>query len=108
MILVDKPSNNTDTNSNSGSGRNFNGRNQPRKSNSNGRSFGNKGQNNGSFGGNQRNRCRGRGRFDTSPNVRRPRVASKTVDKHKGRCFYCNEFEHFIRECPKKIEDEKT
>ena len=50
----------------------------------------------------------GRGRFDTSPNVRRPRVASKTIDKDKGRCFYCNEFGHFIRECPKKTEDEKS
>ena len=51
---------------------------------------------------------RGRGRFDTSPNVRRPRIASKTIDKDKGRCFYCNEFGYFIRECPKKIEDEKS
>ena len=78
--------NNTSTNNNSGSGRNFNGRNQSRNSGSNGKSFGNKGQNNGNFGGNQRNR--GRGKFNTSPNVRRPRVASKTVDKDKGRCFY--------------------
>ena len=22
--------------------------------------------------------------------------------------FYCNEFRHFIRECPKKIEDNKS
>ena len=101
-------SNNTGANSNSGSGRNFNGRNQSRNSGSNGKSFGNKGQNNGNFGGNQRNRHRGRGRFDTSPNVRRPRVASKTVDKDKGRCFCCNEFGHFIRECPEKIDDEKS
>ena len=50
----------------------------------------------------------GRGRFDTSQNVRRPRVASKITDKDKGRCFYCNEFGHFIRECPRKIEDEKS
>ena len=90
-------SNNSSTNSSSGSGRNFNGRNQSKSSGSNGKTF-----------GNQRNRCRGRGRFDTSPNVRRPRVASKTIDKDKGRCFYCNEFGHFIRECPKKIEDEKS
>ena len=98
--------NNTGTIDNNGSGRNFNGRNQSRNSGSNGKSFGYKGQNNGNFAGNQRNR--GRGRFDTSPNVRRPRVASKTVDKDKGRCFYCNEFGHFIRQCPKKIEDEKS
>ena len=98
-------SNNTVTNNNSGNGRNFSGRNQSRNSGSNGKTFGNRSQNNGNFGG---NRGRGRGRFDTSPNVRRPRVASKTVDKDKGRCFYCNEFGHFIRECPKKIEDEKS
>ena len=49
---------------------------------------------------------RGRGRFDKSPNIRRPRVASKTVDKDKMRCHYCNEFEHFIRECSKKNRDE--
>ena len=48
------------------------------------------------------NRGRGRGRFDASPNVRRPRVASKTIDKDKGRCFCCMSLE-----CPKKIEDEK-
>ena len=77
-----------------------------RNSGSNGKSFGSKGQNNGNFGGNQRNR--GRGRFDTSPNVRRPRVASKTIDKDKGRCFYCNEYGHFIREYTKKIGDEKS
>ena len=70
--------------------------------------FGNRGQNSSNFGGKQRNRGRGRGRFDTSPSVRRPRVASKTIDKDKGRCFYCNEFGYFIRECPKKIEDEKS
>ena len=97
-------STNNSTNGNTGSGRNFNGRNQSRNSSRNGKSFSNKGQNNGNFSGNQRNR--GRGRFDISPNVRRPRVASKTIDK--GRCFYCNEFEHFIKECPKKVEDEKS
>ena len=101
-------SNNSGTNSSSGSGMNFNGRNQSRSSGSNGKTFGNRSQNNGNFGGNQRNRCGGRGRFDTSPNVRRPRVVSKTIDKDKGRCFYCNEFGHFIRECPKKIGDEKS
>ena len=65
-------------------------------------------QNSGNFGGNQRGRGRGRGRFDTSPNVRRPRVASKPVNKDKGRCFYCNEFGHFVKECSKKIEDERN
>ena len=59
--------------------------------------------------GNFRNRGQGRGRggFDKSPNVRRPRVASKIVDKYKMRCHYCNEFGHFIRECSKKTRDEK-
>ena len=58
-----------------------------------------------SFRGNSRGR--GRGRYDSSPNVRRPRVASKTVDKDKGRCYYCHKFGHFISECQKKTEDEK-
>ena len=98
--------NNSGTNGNSSKGRNFNGRNQTRNGNNNNRLFGNRGQTNGTFSGNQRNR--GRGRFDTSPNVRRPRIASKTIDKDKGQCFYCNEFGHFIRECPKKIEDVKS
>ena len=53
-----------------------------------------------------RGKGRGRGRFDKSPNVRRPRVASKTVDKDKMRCHYCNEYGHFIRECSKKNRDE--
>ena len=98
--------NNSGTNGNSSNGRNFNSRNQSRSSNNINRSYGNRGQNSGKFDGNQRSR--GRGRFDTSPSVRRPRVASKTIDKDKGRSFYCNEFGHFIRECPKKIEDEKS
>ena len=46
-------------------------------------------------------RSRGRGRFNKSPHVRCPRVVSKTVDKDKMRCHYCNEFGHFIRECLK-------
>ena len=86
--------------------RQFNNRNQIGNSNGNRRPFFNRGQSNGNFGGNQRGR--GRGRYDKSPNVRRPRIASKTVDKDKGRCFYCNEFGHFIRECSKKKEDEKS
>ena len=97
--------NNSNANGSRGSGRNFNVRNQSRNSSSNSRPFGNRSQTNGSFGGNQRNRSRDRGWFYTSPNVRRPRVASKTVDKDKGRCFYCNEFGHFIRECPRMDTD---
>ena len=70
-------SNSSGTNGNSSNGKNFNGRNQSRNSSSNNRPFGNRGQNNGNFGRNQRNR--GRGRFDTSPNVGRLRVASKMI-----------------------------
>ena len=91
-------------NNNNNRDRNFSNRNQSGNSNGNRKPFGNRSQNNGNFGGN----CRGRGRFDTSPNVRRPRVASKTVNKDKGRCFYCNEFGHFIKECSKKTEDERS
>ena len=93
---------------NSSRDRNFSNRNQSGNNNGNRKPFGNRGQNNGNFGGNQRGRGRGRGRFDTSPSVRRPRVASKTVNKDKGRCFYCNEFGHFIKECSKKTEDERS
>ena len=63
------------------------------------------GQGRGNFRGSMRGKGRGRGRFDKSPNVRRPRVASKTVDKDKMRCNYCNEFGPFVRECSKKNRD---
>ena len=99
---------NSGQNSNNSRDRNFGNRNQLGNNNGNRKPFGNRGQNNGNFGGNQRGRGRGRGRFDTSPNVRRPRVASKPVNKDKGRCFYCNEFGHFAKECSKKIEDERN
>ena len=99
---------NSGQNSNNSRDRNFDNRNQLGNNNGNRKPFGNRGQNNGNFGGNQRGRGRGRGRFDTSPNVRRPRVASKPVNKDKGRCFYCNEFGHFAKECSKKIEDERN
>ena len=69
--------------------------------------FRNRGQGRGRFKNDYRGRGRGRGGFDKSPNVRRPRVASKTVDKDKMRCHYCNEFGHFVRECSKKTRDEK-
>ena len=32
---------------------------------------------------------------------------SKTVDKDKMRCHYCNEFGHFIREYSKRSRDEE-
>ena len=69
--------------------------------------FRNRGQGRGRFKSNFRGKGRGRGGFDKSPNIRRPRVASKAVDKDKMRCHYCNEFGHFIRECSKKTRDEK-
>ena len=81
-----------------------NGNNSQRNNNG---SFGNRGQGRGNFRGNIRGKGRGRGRFDKSPNVRRPRVDGKTVDKDKMRCHYCNEFGHFIRECSKGNRDEK-
>ena len=99
---------NSGQNSSNSRDRNFSNRNQLGNNNGNRKPFGNTGQNNGNFGGNQRGRGRGRGRFDTSPNVRRPRVARKPVNKDKGRCFYCNEFGHFAKECSKKIEDERN
>ena len=95
-------------NNNNNRDRNFSNRNQSGNSNENRKPFGNRSQNNGNFGGNQRGRGRGRGRFDMSPNVRRLRVASKTVNKNKDRYFYCNEFGHFIKECSKKTEDERS
>ena len=67
--------------------------------------FRGRGQGRGNFRGNVRGKGRGRGRFDKSPNIRRPRVARKTVDKDKMRCHYCNEFGHFIRECSKRNRD---
>ena len=103
-----RDNNSSGLNNNSNRDRNFSNRNQSGNNNGNRKPFGNRGQNNGNFGGNQRGRGRGRGRFDTSPNVRRPRVASKTVNKDKGRCFYCNEFGHFIKECSKKTEGERS
>ena len=103
-----KDNNSSGPNNKNNRDRNFNSRNQSGNSNGNRRSFGNRSQNNSNFGGNQRGKGRGRGRFDTSLNVRRPRIASKTVDKDKGRCFYCNEFGHFIKECSKKTEDESS
>ena len=37
---------------------------------------------------------RGRGRFDKSPNVSRPRDASKTVSRDATRCYFCKEPGH--------------
>ena len=103
-----RDNNSSGPNNNSNRDRNFSNRNQSGNNNGNRKPFGNRGQNNGNFGGNQRGRGSGRSRFDSSPNVRRPRVASKTVNKDKGRCFYCKEFGHFIKECSKKTEDKRS
>ena len=68
--------------------------------------FRSRGQFKESLRGQFRGRGRGRGRFDKSPNVKCPRVASKTVDKDQMRCHYCNEPGHFMRECQKRSCDE--
>ena len=52
-------------------------------------------------------RGKGRGRFHSSPNVRRPRIAGRTPDKDKMRCHYCQEHGHFIKECRKRKQDER-
>ena len=46
-------------------------------------------------------------RFDSSPNVRRPRIAGKAIDKDKDRCHYCKEIGHFMKDCDKRKRDEK-
>ena len=53
-------------------------------------------------------RGRGRGKFDKSPTVQRPRVASRTPKKDSIRCFYCKEHGHIIRHCLWRLEDEET
>ena len=68
--------------------------------------FRSRGQYRESHRGQFRGQGRGQARFDKSPNVRRPRVASKTIDKDQMRCHYCNEPGHFIRECQKCSRDE--
>ena len=51
---------------------------------------------------------RGRGQFDKSPNVSRPRVAGRTPNKDDKRCFYCQEIGHFVDRCYKKARDRRA
>ena len=90
--------------SNNYSNGSHNGNNGQRNGNG---TFRNRGQGPGNVRGTSHGKGRGRGRFDKNPNVRHPRVASKTMDKDKMRCHYCNEFGHFIRECSKRSRDEE-
>ena len=62
-------------------------------------------QQNSRFRGKPRNQGpsgRGRGRFDKSPNISRPRVAGRTPNKDYKWCFYCQEIGHFLDRCYKK------
>ena len=43
-----------------------------------------------------------------SPNVRHPRVVSRTPDKEKLHCHYCHKIGYFIKNCRKCITDEKN
>ena len=49
---------------------------------------------------------RGRGRFDKSPNVSRPRVTSRTVSRDATRCYYCKEPGHISRFCERREDNE--
>ena len=49
---------------------------------------------------------RGRGRFDKSPNVSRPRVTSRTVSRDATRYYYCKEPGHILRFSEKREDDE--
>ena len=46
------------------------------------------------------NRGRGGQKFDKSPNVKKARVNTKTPNQDKERCYKCNEFGHWAKECP--------
>ena len=76
-------------------GQNFNNRGKKRYGTNQNQNF----RSSGKFGG--------RGRFDNSPNVWHPRVASKMVHKAKGRCYYCKEIGHFVNKCTKRVEDDR-
>ena len=85
---------------NSDSNGSQNGTNSQRSGNGN---FRNRGQGKGNFKGSLHGKGRGRGRFDKSLNVRCPRIASKTVNKDKMRCRYCNAFGHSSESVQREI-----
>ena len=87
--------------------RRFRNQNNQRQDRNRGRSndrFQNRSRDQKRFKNNQGQR---KGKFQGSPNVKRPRVASKTPNKDNMRCHYCQEIGHFIRECRRKKQDEK-
>lgn len=40
--------------------------------------------------------------YQSSPNQPRPRVASRTYNQDRDRCFYCHNFGHWANQCPEK------
>ena len=88
---------------------------QPRrrfKSNRNGRDGHSNPSNGKSFHQNQRGKQQGFkgrfkfkrpfGKFDKSPNSKRPRVSGRPFNKDKIRCFRCKEFGHMQKDCPEQ------
>ena len=49
---------------------------------------------------------RGRVQLDKSPNISRPRVASRTVSRDGTRCYYCKEPGHISRFCERHEDNE--
>ena len=86
-----------------GRGRNFRGRDSDRYQDRDQRSYGRpprRNFNRRGRGGRFQNRSRNDGRkFDKSPNIKRPRVASRTPDRDKDRCHRCWKFGHWKKDC---------